>query len=170
MVWRLELFWFGQRFFNGEGVPYDKVAFEVTETAAILNLERATQFIRQMKELGCQFLLDDFGSGMSSFTYLKQLPVNKLKIDGAFVRDIIDDEIDRAMVRSINDVGHAVGMETVAEFVENGEIVKQLALIGVDYAQGYGIAKPRPLTELSGELLEEASEWVWKVMEPNFSI
>ena len=161
---------FVQACFIEKGVPYDKVAFEVTETAAILNLERATQFIRQMKELGCQFLLDDFGSGMSSFTYLKQLPVNKLKIDGAFVRDIIDDEIDRAMVRSINDVGHAVGMETVAEFVENGEIVKQLALIGVDYAQGYGIAKPRPLTELSGELLEEASEWVWKVMEPNFSI
>lgn len=161
---------FVQSRFIEKGGAYEKIAFEVTETAAILNLERATQFIRQMGRLGCQFLLDDFGSGMSSFTYLKQLPVNKLKIDGTFVRDIVDDEIDRAMVRSINDVGHAVGMKTVAEFVENEEIINQLALIGVDYAQGYGIAKPRPLKELSGTLLEEASKWVWKAVEPSYSI
>ncbi len=155
---------FVQAQFIEKGVPYDKIAFEVTETAAILNLERATQFIQQMKNLGCTFLLDDFGSGMSSFTYLKQLPVNKLKIDGTFVRDIVDDEIDRAMVRSINDVGHAVGMQTVAEFVENEEIIRLLVTMGVDYAQGYGISKPRPLDELSCELLKETSEQIWRAV------
>lgn len=150
-----------------KAVPYDKIAFEVTETSAILNLEHAVKFIKQMQKLGCTFLLDDFGSGMSSFTYLKRLLVNKLKIDGVFVWDIIDDEIDRAMVQSINDVGHAVEMETVAEFVENEVIIKQLVLMNVDYVQGYGIVEPKPLTELSGEGLHELSEKVWAVIEPN---
>jgi len=161
---------FTQAQFIEKKVPYDKIAFEVTETAAILNLERATQFIQQMKRLGCKFLLDDFGSGMSSFTYLKQLPVNKLKIDGTFVRDIVDDEIDRAMVRSINDVGHAVGMQTVAEFVENEAILRQLISMGVDYAQGYGIAEPRPLVELSSESLKKATGWVLNAVEPSYSV
>ncbi len=151
-------------------VPYNKIAFEVTETSAILNLEHAKKFIKQMQGLGCTFLLDDFGSGMSSFTYLKQLPVNKLKIDGAFVRDVVDDEIDRAMVRSINDVGHAVGMETVAEFVENEAILKHIALMGIDHAQGYGIAKPAPLAEINGKEIQALSEKTWKTIEPDYTI
>lgn len=153
-----------QSLFIQTGVPYSKIAFEVTETDAILNLEKATLFIQQMQKLGCKFLLDDFGSGMSSFTYLKQLPVDKLKIDGAFVRDIVDDEIDRAMVRSINDIGHTVGMETVAEFVENEAIVQQLMIIGVDYVQGYGVAKPEPLSGLTDDSLQKALNWVQDIV------
>jgi len=153
-----------QSLFIQTDVPYNKIAFEVTETDAILNLEKATLFIQQMQKLGCTFLLDDFGSGMSSFTYLKQLPVDKLKIDGAFVRGIVDDEIDRAMVRSINDIGHTVGMETVAEFVENEAIVKQLVSLGVDYVQGYGVAKPEPLNSLTNDSLIKASKWIQDIV------
>jgi len=153
-----------QSLFIETGVPYNKIAFEVTETDAILNLEKATLFIQQMQKLGCTFLLDDFGSGMSSFTYLKQLPVNKLKIDGAFVHDIVEDKIDRAMVRSINDIGHTVGMKTVAEFVENKEILQHLSAIGVDYAQGYGVSKPEPLNALTDKALKKASQWVENIV------
>jgi len=126
-------------------VPYNKIAFEVTETAAIQNLSFASTFMAEMQGLGCEFFLDDFGAGMSSFAYLKQLPVNKLKIDGLFVRDIYEDAIDYAMVKSINDVGHAVGMETIAEFVETDEVLVILNQLGVDYVQGYRISKPLPL-------------------------
>lgn len=129
-------------------VPFEKICFEITETSAIQNLDRAQTFIRSMKKLGCTFALDDFGTGMSSFSYLKQLPVDKLKIDGSFVSDISDDPIDHAMVRSINDIGHVMGMETVAEFVETREILDLLTHLGVDYAQGYYIAKPQPMDAL----------------------
>ena len=123
-------------------IPPHKICFEITETAAITNLHNANQFIRQMKRLGCQFALDDFGSGLSSFGYLKQLPVEYLKIDGMFVKDIESDPIDLAMVESINQIGHVMGMKTIAEFVENEEIKTILTELGVDYAQGYGIGKP----------------------------
>ena len=108
----------------------------------------AIKFITTLKGLGCQFALDDFGSGLSSFGYLKNLSVDYLKIDGMFVKDIIDDPIDRAMVKSINEIGHVMGMQTIAEFVENDVIKGMLKEIGVDYAQGYGIGKPQPFDEL----------------------
>ena len=124
------------------------ICFEITETAAIANLTRAVDFIRKMKGRGCRFALDDFGSGLSSFGYLKTLPVDYLKIDGAFVRDIVEDPIDLALVESINQVGHILGIETIAEYVETDAIGQKLRNIGVDYLQGFGIATPRPVPEM----------------------
>lgn len=130
-------------------VPAQKLCWEVTETAAIANLQSATLFINSLRALGCKFALDDFGSGMSSFAYLKHLPVDFLKIDGSFVRDIAKDPIDLAMVKSINEIGHLMGKKTIAEFVEDDTTLTLLTEMGVDYAQGYGIAKPMPLSELT---------------------
>ncbi len=130
------------------GVEASRICFEVTETIAISNLSAAITFITQLKETGSRFALDDFGSGLSSFGYLKNLPVDYLKIDGMFVKDIVDDPIDYAMVRSINDIGQVMGILTIAEFVENDEIGDMLKAIGVNYVQGYGIGKPRPFVEL----------------------
>lgn len=118
--------------------------FEVTETAAITHLVSAKRFIDVLRRKGCSFALDDFGSGLSSFAYLKNLQVDCLKIDGHFVRNMVDDPVDRAMVASINQVGHLMGMRTVAEFVEDEQLVEALKEIGIDYAQGYCIAKPTP--------------------------
>lgn len=126
-------------------VPANMIKFEITETAAIANLKNAQIFIRSLKNLGCRFALDDFGSGLSSFAYLKNLPVDLLKIDGMFVRNILTDPIDEAMVRSINEVGHIMGMKTIAEFVETDEMMARLKSIGVDYAQGYAISRPVPI-------------------------
>ncbi len=128
-------------------VPAANLCFEITETAAITNISDAVQFILELKELGCRFALDDFGSGMSSFAYLKNLPVDFLKIDGHFVRDIVDDPVDHVMVEAINRVGQAMGIRTIAEYVENDAIRAKLAQLGVDFAQGYGIAYPRPIHE-----------------------
>jgi len=130
------------------GLPGRRVCFEITETTAITNLAQASGFIRQLKTYGCRFALDDFGSGMSSFGYLKNLPVDYVKIDGAFVKDILIDEIDLAMVRSINEIGHIMGKQTIAEYVEDDGILDALRTIGVDYAQGFGIAKPFLLSDL----------------------
>jgi EAL domain-containing protein (putative c-di-GMP-specific phosphodiesterase class I) len=135
------------KFKNSDFAP-EKICFEITETAAITNLSTAISFITKMKVLGCQFSLDDFGSGLSSFGYLKNLEVDYLKIDGMFVRDIVDDPIDHAMVKSINEIGQVMGMKIIAEFVENDEIKGMLREIGVNYAQGYGIGKPQPFDEL----------------------
>jgi len=132
------------------GIGGEKICFEITETAAISNLNMATKFISALKGLGCRFSLDDFGSGLSSFGYLKNLQVDYLKIDGMFVKDIVDDPIDRAMVKSINEIGQVMGMKTIAEFVENDEIKGMLREIGVNYAQGYSIGKPQPFDELLG--------------------
>ncbi|MEM7564882.1 MAG: EAL domain-containing protein, partial [Pseudomonadota bacterium] len=126
-------------------VHANRVCFEITETAAIANLSKATYFINQLRDRGCFFALDDFGSGLSSFAYLKTLPVNFLKIDGFFVRDMIEDRIDYELVKSINDVGHVMGKMTIAEFVESEEVLQALKEIGIDYAQGYSIAKPEPI-------------------------
>jgi diguanylate cyclase (GGDEF)-like protein/PAS domain S-box-containing protein len=123
-------------------IPGEQICFEITETAAIANLRRASRFIRMLKARGCRFALDDFGSGLSSFAYLKNLEVDYLKIDGGFVRDIATDPIDRAMVEAINSVGHVMRIRTIAEFVENGDILAVLGELGVDYAQGYGISRP----------------------------
>lgn len=129
-------------------VPAEQICFEITETAAIANLSNATEFIHRLKDYGCEFALDDFGSGLSSFAYLKSLPVDYLKIDGMFVRDLLDDKTHRAMVKSINEIGHVMGIKTIAEYVENSEIVDELKVIGVDFAQGYHLGKPMPLDEL----------------------
>jgi diguanylate cyclase (GGDEF)-like protein/PAS domain S-box-containing protein len=134
--------------FSWWAIPTDKICFEITETAAIANLSSATKFINHLRERGSLFSLDDFGSGLSSFAYLKNLPVDFLKVDGFFVKDIVDDEVDLAMVRAINEVGHIMGKKTIAEFVENEAIFNLLNELGVDYAQGYGIGKPVPLEEL----------------------
>jgi diguanylate cyclase (GGDEF)-like protein/PAS domain S-box-containing protein len=126
-------------------VPPQLICFEITETVAIINLSKASKLIRKLKQLGCRFALDDFGSGMSSFAYLKNLSVDYLKIDGEFIKDIIDDPTDLAMTQAINQVGHAMGIKTIAEFVENDTILGIITALGIDYAQGYGIAKPQPL-------------------------
>ena len=126
-------------------IPAETICFEITETAAILNLAKASQFIKTLKRLGCSFALDDFGSGLSSFAYLKSLPVDFVKIDGFFVKDVVTDPVDLAMVKAINDMAHAMGKLTIAEFVEDKEILQKVVDLGVDYVQGYGIAQPAPL-------------------------
>ncbi len=125
-----------------------RLCFEITETAAVANLPQALNFIDVMRELGCTFALDDFGSGMSSFNYLKNLPIDYLKIDGCFVKNMLEHSIDHAMVDSINNIGHVMGLKTIAEFVENEEIKDELTRIQVDYLQGYGVHKPEPLTDI----------------------
>ena len=125
--------------------PPGKICFEVTETVAMSNLSKANTFIATVKGLGCQFALDDFGSGFSSFSYLKELAVDYLKIDGSFVRSIEQDEMDYAMVKAINEIGHVLNKKTIAEFVENDAVLARLRQLGVDYAQGYGISRPQPL-------------------------
>lgn len=124
------------------GIPPEKICFEITETSAVTNLHRSLQFIQSVRQLGCRFSLDDFGRGVSSYYYLKNLPVDYLKIDGAFVRSMQHDPIDFAMVKSINEIGHAMGKQTIAEYVENETIEQQLRVLGVDFAQGYEIARP----------------------------
>ncbi len=131
--------------FHKSGLDASKICFEITETAAVASFSQANRFIQALKELGCKFALDDFGTGLSSFGYLKHFPVDYLKIDGSFVREILHDPIDREIVRSINEIGHLTGKLTIAEFAENAEIIQMLKNIGVDYAQGYGVAQPQRL-------------------------
>ena len=130
------------------GLPPEWICFEITETAGIASLSDTTAFIEQIKDTGCHFSLDDFGSGLSSYTYLKNLPVDYLKIDGAFVREMDKNPSDYAVVKSICEIGHFMGKQIIAEFAESQEILDLLKEIGVDYAQGYAIGKPTPLLEL----------------------
>lgn len=129
--------------FVAYSIPPEMICFEITETSAISNLGSAIRFINELKSLGCYFSLDDFCAGMSSFAYLKHLPVDFLKIDGSFVKDMLDDPINRAMVEVINHIGHVMGKRTIAEFVETAQIEQALLEIGVDYAQGYVIERPQ---------------------------
>jgi diguanylate cyclase (GGDEF)-like protein/PAS domain S-box-containing protein len=124
------------------------LCFEITETAAVTNLTDAIHFMRELQARGCRFALDDFGSGISSFLYLKTLPVDFLKIDGQFISHIADDPVDRSMVEAICKVGKALGIATVAESVETAAVLAQLERLGVDFVQGYYMARPRPLAEL----------------------
>jgi diguanylate cyclase (GGDEF)-like protein/PAS domain S-box-containing protein len=123
-------------------LPTGAVCFEITETAAISNLSRVVHFMQTLKKLGCMFSLDDFGSGLSSFTYLKNLPVDYLKIDGQFIRNVADDTVDESMVKAIWEVGHAMGIQTIAERVETKQVLEKLGSLGVEFAQGYYIARP----------------------------
>jgi diguanylate cyclase (GGDEF)-like protein len=131
-------------------VPAGAVCFEITETAAIANMKTAVDFIRQVRDAGAHFALDDFGMGMSSFGYLKSLPVDYLKIDGEFVRDVATDPVDEAIVEAINRIGHAVGLRTIGEHVESPDTLPLLARIGVDFAQGYGIQRPEQVITPGG--------------------
>ena len=126
-------------------VPAEKLCFEITESTAISNLIAATRFMSILRGMGCRFSLDDFGRGFSSYGYLKNLPVDFLKIDGAFVRDLANDDVDHAMVNSINQIGHTMGVQTIAEFVETEEALEQLIHLGVDHVQGYQLGKPHPV-------------------------
>lgn len=136
-------------------IPCHKLCLEITETAAMKNISLAMDFFAQVKALGCLIALDDFGSGLSSFGYLKQLPVDVVKIDGIFVQDMHRNESDHIMVRAINELAQQMGKQTVAEFVENSEIVALLTELGVDYAQGYVIGYPTPLAELVAQWQDE---------------
>jgi diguanylate cyclase (GGDEF)-like protein/PAS domain S-box-containing protein len=131
------------------GLDGSLICFEITETAAIASFSQANRFIQALKQLGCKFALDDFGTGLSSFGYLKHFPVDYLKIDGSFVKEILHDPIDREMVRSINEIGHLTGKQTIAEFAENQEIIEMLRGLGVDYAQGYGVSTPQRVLKVA---------------------
>lgn len=129
------------------GISPGMLCFEITERVAIHNLELAQHFIATLKNLGCSFSMDDFGTGVSSFGYLKSLSVDYLKIDGSFIKDIANDDVALAMVNSVNQVGHLMGLKVIAEYVENDRVIQILREIGVDYGQGYGISRPIPIEE-----------------------
>ncbi|MES9993150.1 MAG: EAL domain-containing protein [Candidatus Thiodiazotropha sp.] len=138
----------------------EKITFEVTESTTIQNLSSALKMIREIRDLGCRFALDDFGSGLSSFGYLKNLPVDYLKIDGMFIKDMNTDSLDKGMVEAIKTVADTMKLTTIAEFVENEEIVDELREVGIDLGQGYGIAHPRPFKEIISETNEDNVIWL----------
>jgi diguanylate cyclase (GGDEF)-like protein len=134
------------------------VCFEITETATIANMNRALRLISELRARGCRFALDDFGTGLASFAYLKHLPVDFLKIDGTFVKDIVRDPVNLAIVKATNEIGHSLGLETIAEYVEDIETLEALRALGVDYGQGFGIARPKPLESFQfSELARETA-------------
>jgi EAL domain-containing protein (putative c-di-GMP-specific phosphodiesterase class I) len=133
---------------NRNSVPPDRLCFEITETACIQHLSQATRFIKQLREKGCKFALDDFGSGFSSFSYLKHLPIDYVKIDGSFVLNMVANPLDREIVKAINQVGHIIGSRTIAEWVESKDIIQHLRELGVDFVQGYKVGLPIPLEKL----------------------
>ena len=134
--------------FNLTKLPTSMICFEITETSAIGSLDSAIEFMEKLKIIGVQFSLDDFGTGLSSCSYLRNLPVDYLKIDGTFVKDIKTSPNDYAVVKSINEIGHFMGKKTIAEYVEDDEVLEILRDIGVDFAQGFGIEKKLPITHL----------------------
>ena len=130
--------------FHSSGAPYRTICFDIQETVALANFDSARHFVVELKQLGCRFALDDFGSGLTSFNALRTLPVHYLKIDAAYVKTVVEDSLSEAMIKAINDIAHLLGMKTIAESVENDEILDKLRLSGVDYIQGYGIHMPVP--------------------------
>jgi len=132
---------------SARDLPAGAMCFEITETAAIANLANVVYFMRELKTRGCHFALDDFGSGLSSFMYLKTLPVDYLKIDGRFIENVTRDPVDRSMVAAISQVGKAMGIHTIAERVESIEVLQELGRLGIGFAQGFHIAEPRPTLE-----------------------
>jgi EAL domain-containing protein (putative c-di-GMP-specific phosphodiesterase class I) len=134
------------------GVGTNRLCFEITETGTISNLVKAADFVRTFRNIGCKFSIDDFGTGLASHNYLRELPVDYVKIDGSFIKDISENRNNYAMARSINDLAHFLGQETIAESVESDAIIKSLREIGVDYLQGWGVGKPKILTEVTEEL------------------
>jgi EAL domain-containing protein (putative c-di-GMP-specific phosphodiesterase class I) len=138
-------------------LPRNSIGVELTEQAAITNLASAQQMVTRLGALGCGLALDDFGTGANSLSYLKALSVNRVKIDGSFVRDLLSDSNSKATVRAIVELTKALGIETVAEFVETREIAQELRRLGVDYAQGYAFARPEPLAELLETLAQDES-------------
>lgn len=133
-------------------IPYHQICFEVTETATISALSKALHFLTTMRDLGCLISLDDFGAGLSSFRYLQELPIDYVKIDGAFIKYIDTNMSDYVLAEGMHHLVHQMGMKTVAEYVENEAILNLLAEMGVDYAQGYHIAKPIPVAEIRASL------------------
>ena len=129
-------------------IPNDVLCFEITETAVIQNMEQAIEFIGELRGMGCKFSMDDFGRGSSNFANLRSMPLDFIKIDGSFVRNIVDDELSRSIVQSIRNASHILGIQCVAEFVEDDEILELVRDLGVDYAQGYSIARPGPMLDL----------------------
>jgi EAL domain-containing protein (putative c-di-GMP-specific phosphodiesterase class I) len=134
------------------GVGTNRLCFEITETGTISNMVKAGDFVRELKNIGCRFAIDDFGTGLASHNYLRELPVDLLKIDGTFISKIHENDRDYAMVKSINDLAHFLGQETIAEFVENDDIIDRLREIGVDYLQGWGVGKPILFDDLTKTL------------------
>lgn len=132
--------------------PHDRLCFEITETTAFAKLEPVKRFIAEVRGMGCSFALDDFGSGLSSYSYLKNLEVDLVKIDGSFISNILEDPVSDVMVQSVIAIARQMGIETVAEFVETGAIQDRLRVLGVDFVQGYGVGKPVPLTDILGQL------------------
>ena len=135
---------------GANGIPPEKVCFEITETSTIEDLPAATQLMRELRRMRCRFALDDFGAGMSSFSYLKELPVNFLKIDGCFISDIATDPYDRAMVEAIHQMARVIGIDTVAEAVTSGDVLARLRAIGIGFGQGHWFGFPRPIEDLLG--------------------
>lgn len=134
------------------GVGTSRLCFEITETGTISNLVKAADFVRTFRSIGCKFSIDDFGTGLASHNYLRELPVDYVKIDGSFITGIDKNRSDYAMARSINDLAHFLGQETIAESVENDSIIVKLEEMGVDYLQGWGVGRPKPLVEVTADL------------------
>jgi len=153
-----------QKFVENEihesGVAPESLCFEITETTAIANITSAIHLMNGLKKRGCTFALDDFGSGLSSFSYLKNLPVDYIKIDGSLVKDMHTNLIDRAMVRSISQIGHLMGIKTIAEYVVNDDVMMECKALGIDYVQGYHVSRPKRVEQYQEELLNKSSEHV----------
>ena len=134
------------------GISPEALCFEITETTLVRNLDRAQRFIRKLVKIGCRIALDDFGTGHCSFAYLKDLPVQYIKIDGVFIRDILDNPLSAAIVASVTNIAKVMHAFTVAEHVENDRVLEHLRNLDIDFAQGFSIGRPRPLTEVLGEM------------------